>query len=179
MLTNYDAKAVAEVMGIAFLDNRDDRPAAAVRTARPVRGSKAGTRAQPSRFVIDVDHHPVRIVDMMNRRFDRLGKSKGGRVKIASAMARDSATRPPSPALIENAVENGLPRLVLRYVAEQMAGNDKAKVASLEWVIVLETTLERRDGQLSPLESERTERAARLLVGPEMPVRLDPRRFRK
>ena len=72
--------------------------------------------------------------------------------------------RSPSSTLIEKAVEIGLPRLALRHVAAQIAGADKAKIASLEWVIVPKTTLERRTEQLSPLESERTERVARLFV---------------
>ena len=38
------------------------------------------------------------------------------------------------------------------------------KVAALEWSIVPKTTLERRQTRLSPRESERTERVARLFV---------------
>ncbi|MGK7863854.1 antitoxin Xre/MbcA/ParS toxin-binding domain-containing protein [Falsiroseomonas sp. E2-1-a4] len=70
----------------------------------------------------------------------------------------------PSPALIEKAVERGLPRQALRQVAESLAGGDKARAACLEWGVVPKTTLERRMTQLSPQESERTERVARLFV---------------
>ncbi len=65
---------------------------------------------------------------------------------------------------IEKAVEQGLPRHVLRHVAERIAGVDKAKVSALEWMVVPKTTLERRADRLSPHESERTERLARLFV---------------
>jgi putative toxin-antitoxin system antitoxin component (TIGR02293 family) len=66
--------------------------------------------------------------------------------------------------LIEQRVEQGLPRTALRCVAEWLAGGDKAKVSALEWGVVPKTTLERRATQLSPQESERTERVARLVV---------------
>lgn len=69
-----------------------------------------------------------------------------------------------SPISVERAVEQGLPRQVLRNVAERIAGSDKAKVAALEWGVVPKTTLDRRDTKLSPQESERTERVARLFV---------------
>ena len=42
----------------------------------------------------------------------------------------------------------------------RLAGGDKAKVPALEWGVVPKTTLERREIQLSPQESERTERVA-------------------
>lgn len=74
------------------------------------------------------------------------------------------APAPVSPRLIEHAVEHGLPRHALRHVAEHLAGGDKAKVAALEWAVVPKTTLERRLTHLSPQESERTERIARLFV---------------
>ena len=69
-----------------------------------------------------------------------------------------------SPLLIERAVEQGLPRNVLRHLAERLAGRDRNKVTALEWAIVPKTTLERRTTKLSPAESERTERVARLFV---------------
>jgi putative toxin-antitoxin system antitoxin component (TIGR02293 family) len=45
-----------------------------------------------------------------------------------------------------------------------IAGGDKAKASVLERGIVPKTTLERRETRLSPQESERTERVARLFV---------------
>lgn len=69
-----------------------------------------------------------------------------------------------SPVAIENALERGLPRQVLRHLAMRVAGDDKAKATALEWSIVPKTTLERRTIRLSPQESERTERLARLFV---------------
>ena len=69
-----------------------------------------------------------------------------------------------SAVLIEKAVEGGLPRNALRHVAELIAGGDKAKASALERGIVPKTTLERRETKLTPQESERTERIARLFV---------------
>ncbi len=77
----------------------------------------------------------------------------------------------PSPAFIEKAVENGLPRQALRHVVELLAGGDKAKVSALERGVVPKTTLERRERKLSPHESERTERIARLFVHAPRPRR--------
>jgi putative toxin-antitoxin system antitoxin component (TIGR02293 family) len=45
-----------------------------------------------------------------------------------------------------------------------LAGGDRSRIARLEWGVVPRTTLERREAQLSPEESERTERVARLFV---------------
>jgi putative toxin-antitoxin system antitoxin component (TIGR02293 family) len=132
MLADYDAEAVAGVMGIAFQDE-------------PV---QAGRRGGDARFVIIINRELVRVVDV----------GHGGSIE------RSARRWPPSPVLIEKAVEKGLPRPVLRHVAEHIVGTDKAKIASLEWLIVPKTTLERREEQLSPLESERTERVARLFV---------------
>ena len=70
----------------------------------------------------------------------------------------------PTATLIERAVEQGLPRQALRRVATFLAGADRAKIAALEWGVVPKTTLERRATRLSPQESERTERVARLAV---------------
>lgn len=82
----------------------------------------------------------------------------------ADAHPAGRRVRPPSPALIEAAVERGLPRSVLRHVAERLAGGDTARIQALEWGVVPRTTLERREERLSPQESERTERVARLFV---------------
>jgi putative toxin-antitoxin system antitoxin component (TIGR02293 family) len=109
MLSNYDAKAVAEALGLAF-----------ALAPKPSGG--------------------------------RLSRGKG---RLES---------PPSPAAIEKAVEVGLPRQALRHVAELIAGGDKAKASALERGVVPKTTLERRETKLSPQESERTERIARLFV---------------
>lgn len=70
----------------------------------------------------------------------------------------------PNPAMIERAVEHGLPRAALHQVAVRLAGADPGRIARIEWGIVPRTTLERRQTRLSPEESERTERAARLFV---------------
>jgi putative toxin-antitoxin system antitoxin component (TIGR02293 family) len=106
MLLNYDAKAVAEVMGIEF------------------RRPKEGKVTTPSKLVSS-----------------------------------------PSALLIAKAVESGLPRKVLRRVAERIAGEDKAKVSAFEFDVVPKTTLQRRQGRKLTLhESEQTERAARLFV---------------
>lgn len=136
MLTNYDAKAVADVLGIAFLENPKVRRTKGIRSARGVEAVDADARPNPiaSAFA-ELEYH----------------------LDVEAAL-------PPSPTLIEEAVEKGLPRQALRHVAEQIAGTEKTSIASLEWSIVPKTTLERRRDQLSPLESERTERVARLFV---------------
>ena len=84
----------------------------------------------------------------------------------AKAVAEVMGLQVPSPTatLIEKAVETGLPRTALRHVAEWLAGGDAAKASHLEWGVVPRTTLERRRIRLSPQESERTERIARLSV---------------
>jgi putative toxin-antitoxin system antitoxin component (TIGR02293 family) len=109
MLSNYDAKAVAEALGLVF-----------------------ALAPKPSGH----------------------GLSRG-------KIRRESS---PSPAAIEKAVEVGLPRQALRHVAELIAGGDEAKTSALERGVVPKTTLERRETKLTPQESERTERIARLFV---------------
>jgi putative toxin-antitoxin system antitoxin component (TIGR02293 family) len=106
MLPNYDAKAIAEVMGIEF-------------------------------------------------RWPEQGSVK----------ALSNWVSAPSAFLIAKAVESGLPRKVLRRVAERIAGEDKAKVSALEFDVVPKTTLQRREGRKLTLhESEQTEHVARLFV---------------
>lgn len=85
-------------------------------------------------------------------------------VADAMGLSFPDATPSASPVLIEKAVETGLPRAALRHLAGRIAGDDKARIAALEWRIVPKSTLERRATRLSPLESERTERVARLFV---------------
>lgn len=80
------------------------------------------------------------------------------------ALVRGLAAGSPSAAFIEKAVAKGLPREVLRHVAERLSGGDKAKIAALEQSVVPKTTLARRAVKLSPEEGERTERVARLFV---------------
>jgi len=164
MLTNYDAKAVAEVMGIAFLRTSKVGslpPAASSATAKEVPKSHSG--AFGGDFVICVDDGPVLVVEARaNNTFARFTQSKG-RLERTSDF-EGGLVSSPSAVLIEKAVEQGLPRQALRHVAECLAGGDKAKASWLEWGVVPKTTLERRETQLSPQESERTERVARLFV---------------
>jgi len=113
--------------------------------------------------VICVDDVRVLVVEVKtNRTLAQFHQSKG-RANRNSDFKNDLVSSP-SPVLIEKAVERGLPRQALRHVAEWLAGGDKAKAAWLEWGVVPKTTLERRETQLSPQESERTERVARLFV---------------
>lgn len=123
MLTNYDAKAVAALMGIAFLREESE---------------------DQGDFVIRLGEATLRVVE--------------------AGAAHRRAPSLPSAALIEKAVERGLPRQALRHVAETLAGGDKARATSVEFGVVPKTTLDRRATQLSPQESERTERVARLFV---------------
>jgi len=163
MLTNYDAKAVADLMGIAFLREPDTDPSQAATPAQGAKGSKPATRTTPGKFAFKVADGMVHMVEI--RADKSYGEfSKGKRSSNHSHVFKKGLRWPPSPILIERAVERGLPRLALRRVAEQLAGGDKAKIALLEWGVVPKTTLERREEQLSPQESERTERVARLLV---------------
>ena len=98
------------------------------------------------------------------------GVSRGGVLgcrglhDVGDRAERVGCVLPLPPLSVEKAVEDGLPREVLRHVAERIAGGDKVKVAALEWSIVPKTTLERRHTRLSSQESERTERVARLFV---------------
>ena len=71
----------------------------------------------------------------------------------------------PSFGLMQRLVERGLPRRALRHLALEIVG-DPERAAALEHRIVPRTTLARRgeDGLLTPEESEKTERLARLYV---------------
>lgn len=163
MPTNYDAKAIAEVMGIAFLrsSKKGLSPAPIVKAAK--RTSERLTGSRNSDFVIFVDNIAIIIVE----RKATTTMAPFNRSKTFSGFPSNFEDRPilsPTPAFIEKAVERGLPREALRHVAEWLAGGDKAKASILEGAVIPRTTLERRDAQLSPEESERTERIARLSV---------------
>ena len=164
MLANYDAKAIAEVMGIAFLRSAKVGPVPTANTTARVRiGSKSPASNFESAFVICVDDAPMLIVEAKaNNTFARFNLSKG-RINRKSDFI-DELVSSPSPAFIEKAVERGLPRQALRHVAERLAGGDAARASLLEWGVVPKTTLDRRESQLSPQESERTERVARVFV---------------
>ncbi|WP_158258585.1 antitoxin Xre/MbcA/ParS toxin-binding domain-containing protein [Rhodopila globiformis] len=164
MLTDYDAKAVADVMGIAFLRSPDGESSL---VATPDKTTNAGLALPGDRlagdFVIRVDDATILVVEAGTPdRPARLGPSNN-RISRWPGHGMDPVSSP-SPLFIEKAVEKGLPRQALRHVAESLAGGDKAKISSLEWGVVPKTTLERREKQLSPQESERTERVARLFV---------------
>lgn len=164
MLMNYDAKAVAEVMGISFLRTPNDNSSTAVTPAKTAKaGVKSFTGANNVDFVIHVDDATLLVVEA--KTYIRVAHSSQsqGRISRRSDFKQDLVS-PPSPVLIEKAVERGLPRRALRRVAESLAGGDKSKISGLEWGVVPKTTLERRTKHLSPQESERTERVARLFV---------------
>jgi putative toxin-antitoxin system antitoxin component (TIGR02293 family) len=158
MLTNYDAKGVADVMGIAFREAPDSAATAIADRAKAATRVKLSGRDASTAYVID--NAPVRIIDIRATR--EAGRSK--RQAQRNVAMQTGGMRSPSAVLIEKAVASGLPRFVLRHVAEQIAGADKARIAALESGVVPRTTLERRERQLSPVESERTERIARLFV---------------
>jgi putative toxin-antitoxin system antitoxin component (TIGR02293 family) len=159
MLTNYDARAVAEMMGLAFLRSAKGGSSPDPAPQAGKRGSKLHPSAARADFMIDVDDTILRVVDI---------KTTSPRTASKSMSARSSdfgrRLSAPTPIFIEKAVEKGLPRQALRHVAEWLAGGDNAKISALEWGVVPKTTLERRETQLSPQESERTERVARLSV---------------
>ncbi len=136
MLPNYDAGAVAEALGLAF-----------VRLQR-----KSKQPASIENFIIGGDDRFVIVEQPVED-----GPRKARRPERKSYLA-------PSVAYIEQAVEVGLPRVALRRLVELLAGGDKSKISGLEWDVVPKTTLERRKAKLSTEESERTERIARLFV---------------
>ncbi len=147
MLSNYDAQAVAHVMGIAFIQPRGSGQSS---------DDQLTAVAPGLAFDIHVSGARVRVI-----KTDSVATN-------AVAMFPHEDTLPTNPTysavMIEKAVEHGLPRHALRHVAEALAGGDKSKVAAIEWGVVPKTTLDRRVTQLSPQESERTERVARLFV---------------
>ena len=155
MLPNYDAKAVAEVMGLAFVRGSEEDEAKSEQ-------QKSDSSEFGDDFVIQVDDALMLIVELKPRSALALfGKSKTFGSRLSQFQSHLVS---PSPVLIEKAVESGLPRKALRHVAELIAGNDKTKVTALEWGVVPKTTLERRESKLSLQESERTERIARIFV---------------
>jgi putative toxin-antitoxin system antitoxin component (TIGR02293 family) len=153
MLPNYDAKAIAEVMGLAFVRGSIEGESG------KTRNSKIGPN-----FIIHVDDAPMLIVEIRAKNSLALfgaPKTITGRI----SHLKNHRVSSPSSIFIEKAVESGLPRKALRHVAECIAGGDEAKASALEWGVVPKTTLERRgETKLSPQESERTERIARLFV---------------
>lgn len=140
MLTNYDAKGVAELLGLAF-------------HLQPGMSGGSILDASGVERIVHVDAAAVTV---------ELASSRGSGDHASSLLSPQPA--PPTPILIEWAVEQGLPRATLRHVAEWLAGGDKAMASLLERGVIPKTTLERRGARLSPQESERTERIARLSV---------------
>lgn len=160
MLPNYDAKAVAEVMGLAFLRGPADSVPPAKSSGDTKRQARRVVHVPEADFVIHVDDDFLLMVEaktLTEPKAPGTARSKGSKPESRLVSS-------PSSVFIEKAVEKGLPRTALRHVAESLAGDDKTKVSVLEWGIVPKTTLERREVQLSPQESERTERVARLFV---------------
>ena len=162
MVPNYDAEAIAEVLGLAFLRHTKNGDFA---VSRPKTGKAEFRSSRPSAggdFNINVDEGAL-LIGEASTSDNRVPVSKheAGQNKEFDVEGRLS---PPSSVLIERAVESGLPRTALRHVAEWLAGDDKGKIASFEWGVVPRTTLERRNTKLSLPASERTERIARLFV---------------
>jgi putative toxin-antitoxin system antitoxin component (TIGR02293 family) len=161
MLTNYDAKAVAEIMGLAFVGGSGGGlSSASVSKQKRSRNKLAGALDQD--FVIRVDDAFMYLVEIKNDTLAPFHASGTFDRHLADVLSHSVLS--PSPIFIEKAVEKGLPREVLRHVAERLSGGDKAKIAALEQGVVPKTTLGRRETKLSPEESERTERVARLFV---------------
>lgn len=143
MLTNYDARAVAELMGIAFRQSPTGFPE-----------PRADSAGEIGPTMIGREHDCDVIIHVTGVTWS----------KTIGAEAANERVSPPTSDLIERAVEKGLPRATLRHLAEWLADGDKAKASMLEQRVVPKTTLERRGARLSPQESERTERIARLSV---------------
>lgn len=136
MLPDYDARAVAEALGLVFIRLR--------RTSKQL--------AAIEDFVIGRDDRFVIVEQPVERGARKIGQS------------RFSGYLAPSVAYLEQAVEVGFPRAALRRLVEALVGGDQSKISDLEWDVVPKTTLERRKSKLSTEESERTERIARLFV---------------
>lgn len=136
MLPNYDAKAVAEALGLVFIQLR----------------RKPTQTAAVEDFIIGRDDRFVVVEQAVGHASGKIDRSQS-----KSYLA-------PSVAFIEQAVEVGFPRAALRRLVERLVGDDRSKIADLEWDVVPKTTLERRKTKLSTEESERTERIARLFV---------------
>lgn len=87
-----------------------------------------------------------------------------GLAEDAALFVHPAAERP-SFGQLQRLVELGLPRQALRHLARELVA-DPDRAAALEHRIVPRTTLARRgdQGRLTPEESERTERLARLYV---------------
>jgi putative toxin-antitoxin system antitoxin component (TIGR02293 family) len=147
MFENYDAKAIAEVLGIAFVRSGTDLPSS---TRSRNQWTKLSRGSAQSDLLIRVAGGAFAVVEAKSVSSGRQGRYR--------SIAPFSAT------LIEKAVAKGLPRNSLRHLAESIAGYDEAKISALERRVVPKTTLERRETKLSPHESELTERVARLLV---------------
>jgi len=150
MSLDYDAAAVAKVMGLGFVNVEQERPG---KTAR-----------QPRRKLVNVTVGYGPGGWTSPARAEAQERSSGHVVAVNAKVRSRRHFLPPSTGMITRAVEDGLPREALRHVAEALAGDDESKVAALEWKVVPKTTLERRKANLSPEESERTERIARLIV---------------
>ena len=136
MLPDYDAKAVAEALGLVFIQLQ----------------SKPKQPAAIADFIIGRDDRFVIIEQPVEH----------GSHKLSESQAKNYLA--PSVAFIEQAVEVGLPRVALRRLVERLVGDNRSKISDLEWDVVPRTTLERRKSKLSTEESERTERIARLFV---------------
>jgi putative toxin-antitoxin system antitoxin component (TIGR02293 family) len=160
MLTNYDAKAIAEIMGLAFVRAWVEGLSAA-RSSRAKQSRKQHVSARDVDFFIRVDNATMYLVEVKNHKLTPFHAYSRSR-HFADYLSK--SVLPPSPVFIEKAVEKGLPREALRHVAERLAGGDQTKIAALEQGVVPKTTLGRRETKLSPEESERTERVARLFV---------------
>ncbi|MGH3441866.1 MAG: antitoxin Xre/MbcA/ParS toxin-binding domain-containing protein [Nitriliruptorales bacterium] len=84
-----------------------------------------------------------------------VGEVLGGRKVLEKEIA--------NTADLAEAVEAGLPRASLEIVVERVTG-DGREATDLKHRIVPKTTLQRRGARLSPEESERLERLARLMA---------------
>jgi putative toxin-antitoxin system antitoxin component (TIGR02293 family) len=135
MVPSYDAKAVAEALGLVFIQlQRKPKRAAAIND-----------------FIVGRDDRLI----IVEQAIDGSGKTRQPQAESYLA---------PTVAFLERAVEVGFPRTALRRLVERLVGDDKSRISGLEWDVVPKTTLERRKTKLSTEESERTERIARLFV---------------
>ena len=128
MPPDYDAEAIARVMGLGFVnaadvDRRVGRPSKIPRSIARVK--LEGTRERTSGLPVDVDAYAREMQKRMSSRAVKVRRIGQGVIIVSADELPSSSRVPPSPALIGQAVEAGLHRDALRHVAETLAGGDK------------------------------------------------------
>lgn len=150
----YDAEGVADLLGLKFIEDRQKvagRRKSSAAGSKNAKGELTKIGAWSSTAVRPTSS-PAKISVMSIRGYQ------------ADRLSAESLVRRPSPVLIEWAISRGLPRESLRNVARAYVGPDAKDVAEFERAIVPKATLARNPKHLSQFQSEKVERAARLMA---------------